>query len=176
MIQIQDVLRAGHIKRWNIVNTTRPQTLAEHLFNVAMISHTIASQLDLTDHQMAMVLSWALAHDVPEVVCGDTPTPTKKRIEANGFDMEVIYCDIDPTYSDIKEYVDTDKIVHDIVKVADLLESYYFLNENGAGRHADQVCANIATKLHMFMQELPDDLKTAAYKVYEKMVFGGFYE
>ena len=50
-LSIKDLLRAGHVKRWQIVRTVRDQTLAEHSFNVAMISIELAEILidDLTE-------------------------------------------------------------------------------------------------------------------------------
>lgn len=151
-IMIQDILRAGHTKRWNIVNTTREQTVAEHLFNVAMIARTIQEHLGYEYHR-DLLLDWALIHDIPEVVCGDPPSPTKKRMKMMGFDIEDLYDSIDPTYKEVKETAQTVDIVYDIVKIADLLDAYYFLYENGVGRHAKQVASSIHEQLYMKIDE-----------------------
>ena len=117
MIKIQDVMRAGHIKRWNIINTTRTQTLAEHMYNVAMITHHMCMELDMNPNRM---LTWALIHDIPEVVCGDIPTPTKRRIKDMGFDMETLFETIDPTYASTKYSLSEWEL--QLVKAADLIE------------------------------------------------------
>lgn len=191
-IKIQDVLRAGHVKRWNIINTTRQQTLAEHLFNVAMISDIIMSKLDCTEHR-DIVLAWSLIHDVPEVVCGDTPTPTKKRMEDFGFSMEKVYDDIDPTYKETKQTVQTVSfgLPYDIVKISDLIESIHFLTENGVGSHARNVANSIHGKLIKKIEEfdikhssiLPAfvegssmGVKESIMTVYDEIMKGHIYE
>jgi len=151
MIKIQDVLRAGHIKRWNIINTTREQTLAEHLFNVAMITQTLCDRCGIDQDITEVALEWALVHDIPEVVCGDTPSPTKRRMKSMGMDMENLHEKIDPTYARIKHEAIVCGADY-IVKFADLLESVHFLKENGQGRHAIQVCKNLETKLWHHMR------------------------
>ena len=37
-LNIKDILRSGHVIRWQIVRTVRDQTLAEHLFTVTILS------------------------------------------------------------------------------------------------------------------------------------------
>ena len=178
MIKIQDILRAGHIKRWNIINTTRQQTLAEHLFNVAMISDTLMNALDKTDIR-DIVLSWALVHDAPEVVCGDTPTPTKRRMEEQGLDMELIYDKIDPTYKATKETaLEVDfGMPWKIVKAADLMEAEHFLKENGVGSHAKEVAGIIHTNLMNFLyNEFQSEQQTKILNVYNEIMVGKIYE
>jgi len=178
MIKIQDVLRAGHIKRWNIINTTRQQTLAEHLFNVAMISDTIMNALEKTDLR-DIVLAWALVHDAPEVVCGDTPTPTKRRMEHHGLDMEKIYDEIDPTYKATKETaLEVDfGMPWKIVKAADLIEAYHFLKENGVGSHAKYVAKIIHSNFTNFLyKEFHEHHQRIIRDVYNEIMDGKIYE
>ena len=176
MIKIQDVLRAGHIKRWNIINTTRQQTLAEHLFNVAMISDVILNKLGNEEYR-DITLAWALIHDVPEVVCGDTPTPTKKRMEEHGFDMEKIYNEIDPTYKETKETAEEVGfgLPWKVVKAADLMEAYHFLVENGVGSHAKGVANNIYIKLNAHIEKYFID-DSALKEVFNEIMDGKIYE
>ncbi len=178
MIKIQDVLRAGHIKRWNIINTTRQQTLAEHLFNVAMIADVLLDKLSQTEYR-DITLAWALIHDVPEVVCGDTPTPTKKRMEDKGFSMENIYDEIDPTYKATKETAEEVGfgMPWKIVKAADLIEAIHFLTENGVGNHAKDVANSIHGKLgkHLYEHFHPDQANKIR-TVFNEIMDGKFYE
>jgi len=186
MINIQDVLRAGYVKRWNIVNTTRQQTLAEHLFNVAAISEHLLTELDLFDMR-DIILSWALVHDVPEVVCGDTPTPTKLRMIENGFDMEAIYNKIDPNYKVTRLMAIERKIPYDLVKLADLMEGIHFLTENGIGTNAKNIARRMDERLNYMIDDFVEnhELKlpmcaTRAYDkiraTYEAIMFGKIYE
>ena len=177
MIKIQDVLRAGHIKRWNIINTTRQQTLAEHLFNVAMISDVLLERLHQQEYR-DITLAWALMHDVPEVVCGDTPTPTKKRMEARGFDMEKIYDEIDPTYKATKETAEEVNfgMPWKIVKAADLMEAIHFLTENGVGNHAKNVANTIQYKLDIHIKKYFGSNYNTLWDVFNEIMVGDIYE
>lgn len=158
MIKIQDVLRAGYVKRWNIINTTRQQSLAEHLFNVAMIAGVIEEKLG-GYHIRKIVIEWALVHDIPEVVCGDTPTPTKRRMErSHSFSMEVLHETIDPTYKKLKEQAKTIQggMPYDLVKIADLMEAIHFLHDHGIGKHAKQVKKGIQISLDVLIEKFSD--------------------
>ena len=156
MIHIQDIMRAGHIKRWNIVNTTRQQTLAEHMYNVTMIAWQLCEEMDVKykDLISAEVLKWSLIHDIPEVVCGDTPTPTKNRMKKAGLDMEVIYDEIDPAYKQTK--LDTCGLSKWIVKVADTIEGYWFIREHGVGNHAKAIADSLYHRVHEMIDNQPD--------------------
>ncbi len=172
MIKIQDVMRAGHIKRWNIINTSRQQTLAEHMYNVAMITHHMCTELDINPTNC---LQWALVHDIPEVVCGDIPTPTKRRIKERGFDLEDLFEDIDPTYASTK-YALTD-YERQLVKAADLIESIWFLVENGVGRHSRNVKLGIEERLQFLIDNMVDKRLAHVVKMtYSKVLSGEIYE
>ena len=172
MIKIQDVMRAGHIKRWNIVNTSRQQTLAEHMYNVAMITHHMCTEMDVSPTRC---LQWALIHDIPEVVCGDTPTPTKRRMKEMGFDMEDLFEEIDPTYAATK-YSLTD-FERQLVKAADLIESIWFLLENGVGRHARNIKLGIEDRLEYLIKHMVDRrLASVVRHTYSKVLSGEIYE
>jgi len=178
MIKIQDVLRAGHIKRWNIINTTRQQTLAEHLFNVAMIADTLMNELGQYEYR-DIILAWALQHDIPEVVCGDTPTPTKRRIEEMGFDMEIIYDEIDPTYKATKETALEVGfgMSWKIVKASDLIEAIHFLTENGVGIHAKNVANTLHGKFTEFVElNFSEHQYEGVYKVFNQVMSEEIYE
>lgn len=172
MIKIQDVMRAGHIKRWNIINTTRTQTLAEHMYNVAMITHHMCMELDMNPNRM---LTWALIHDIPEVVCGDIPTPTKRRIKDMGFDMETLFETIDPTYASTKYSLSEWEL--QLVKAADLMESIWFLEENGAGRHAMDVKQRLLVRWADLVDKMADQRLSKVCRVtFGQIMQGKIYE
>lgn len=187
-IKIQDVLRAGYVKRWNIINTTRQQSLAEHLFNVAMISKTLVEKLGVGDIS-DIVIEWALVHDIPEVACGDTPTPTKRRMkESHAFDMEHLHEKIDPTYKKIKTQAQTIQggMPYDLVKIADLMEAVHFLRDHGIGKHAEQVEHGIRVTLNTLMEKFADkyspkykntlDTEDIIQRIFNDIMNGEIYE
>ena len=44
-MKLNDMMRAQHVKRFHIVNTTKSQSVAEHSFNVALIARAIAIKM-----------------------------------------------------------------------------------------------------------------------------------
>jgi 5'-deoxynucleotidase len=73
-LTVYEQLRACHVKRWHIVQTSREQTLAEHSFAVAVIAGSLAAAMRwnglLQDSGKLKLLQWALAHDIIEVRTG----------------------------------------------------------------------------------------------------------
>lgn len=121
-MNIQDILRASHTMRWTIVNTAVPQSVAEHSFNVTMIARAIAKVLFVPDANITRI---ALQHDLDEVILGDIPSPAKKR------GMRPPSLDAKNQHGSTQENA--------IVKAADWIEAYNFINTNGMGRHADKI-------------------------------------
>ena len=82
----EETMRLSNIKRWGIVEMSRPQSVAEHSYNVAMISTMVMNRLSrggrgITHTLRLAVVEWALVHDLPELVTGDIPTPIKSMIK-----------------------------------------------------------------------------------------------
>ena len=74
------LLRMRYISRWGLMRNSRPESLAEHTLDVALLAHALAllgvRRLGRTyDPQRAALL--ALYHDAPEILTGDMPTPVK---------------------------------------------------------------------------------------------------
>ncbi len=80
-LNARDVLRVSEVKRWHIVETLRPQTLADHSYRVAMLALRLAEKAyviaDLDPTLVGMILYAAAVHDVHEIDYGDIPTPAK---------------------------------------------------------------------------------------------------
>jgi 5'-deoxynucleotidase len=136
-MKIDKIIRTSHVKRWQIVRTSRHQTLAEHGYLVTMIAIEIAKQLQITDCADRLMM-WAMLHDIPEVVTGDLATPVKSKIK---FDDTGIFDD----YDKIKESV-TGTIICHIVKLADLIEAMAFLKIEGSTKHSIEVFDGIERK------------------------------
>lgn len=84
---VLNILRSAGTKRWTIVPMTRQQTLAEHHGLVASLALELAkAALDPEVGHVGRnaflleVVSFALDHDLQEVVTGDLPTPGKTAL------------------------------------------------------------------------------------------------
>lgn len=172
MLTLQDILRAGTVKRWHLVNTTRVQNLAEHQFGVAVLASELAERMGYSDQDVANITAAALLHDADEARTGDIPTPTKKRIKAefgnDAFDVALGEFAL-PHTKELPEEV------ANLIKCADYLESMLFLSEHKVGRHADVVMEDIMEDAHQFFNragepgrhavKLFSELQNASYEI-----------
>ena len=145
-------LRACHVRRWHIVQTSREQTLAEHSFAVAVIAGTLAAAMQykglLHDRLKLALLQHALAHDLIEVRTGDMPTPFKRFLEKAGGHGIVEKAEdlVDSDHSGaMRQMAGTE--IETIVKLSDLIEAIYFLQDNGVGAHAKAVLDGLRMNL-----------------------------
>ena len=148
-LEIHDILRAQGVKRWNIVETVRPQSVAEHSFNVCFIARAIAKEIGMEDEK---IIKAALDHDLDEIITGDIPTPAKQRMRKLGFEPDSIH-------EGRNEYPDN---VEDIVGIADMLEAEWFIWSFGVGEHAAAVAVKISQIISRMICDLPVDLRAAA--------------
>lgn len=159
MLSLNDLLRAGSVKRFHIVNTARTQTLAEHQYMVAILAGEIAKRMDFTPEGISYVMTAALVHDAGEARTGDIPTPTKKLLRKEfgaQFDDALNKFDI-PTQHGGE--------VKAILKCADYLDSMIFLNEHRVGRHADAVMDDIMEDAYSFFNKAGEPGRHAS-KIY----------
>ena len=141
--------RMKFIKRWGLMHNTYPENIQEHSLRVAMVAHALAVIRNRmfggnVNPERTAVL--ALYHDASEVLTGDLPAPVKyfnpeiktayKTIEAASsrklFDMvpEVLKAD----YRALFLAEDADRILHDLITVADKICAYLkCLEEISAG-------------------------------------------
>lgn len=140
MLKLHDILRAGTIKRWHIVNTARQQTNAEHQHNVAVLAQNLCHRLNIPDEITLRLMAAALVHDAGECKTGDIPTPFKKELRASfGAAFEEMLAKYDPVPSLHRLPPEAAAIL----KCADYLDSLLFLEENKVGRHAEAVFVDI---------------------------------
>ena len=143
-LSISEQLRACHVRRWHIVQTSREQTLAEHSFGVAVIAGSVAARIRwpglLHDSNQLRLLQWALSHDIIEVRTGDIPPPFKRALEqvAGGGVVERAEDAMDREMGGAYRKIKGTE-VEMIVKIADQIEAIYFLQDNGVGAHAREV-------------------------------------
>lgn len=161
-IELSDLLRAGHIKRWHIISTQQPQTLAEHNYNVATIALALYNEIvggDLTDNprEIALLLAAALFHDATETRMGDIPTPGKWLIRHFGGDG--IFDQIDnylmeaiPLVRPLSSVAGTP--VYDFIKMADYIDAAAWIHENKVGARAGEVAAKCWVNMELYVEEL----------------------
>lgn len=74
------LMRMKYITRWALMRNTRPENICEHSYDVAVLTHALAT-LENTrfggEVQVEKAVMIALYHDVPEILTGDMPTPIK---------------------------------------------------------------------------------------------------
>lgn len=127
-------MRVGHVLRWNIVRSYRTQTLAEHLYRVWLVAGELCRQLNLSPVETRVICDAALLHDLPEVLIGDLPTPTKRAIEQRAGNPDIWK----KLERDVSGHIPPDPgtLASHIVKIADCIEGWYFMHEEGIGEHA----------------------------------------
>lgn len=145
-LEIQDILRAQEVHRWNIVATIRNQSLAEHTFNVVFIGRAICKELGKPDGE---VIKTALEHDLDEIVTGDIPTPTKQRMKIMGFNPDSIH--------DRKNTPTRSGESQTIVKVADMIEASWFIGQNCVTRHAKEVAERMRSRTDKYISDLANE-------------------
>lgn len=139
-LSIQECLRAGHVKRWHIVRVGREQSIAEHMYLVWLLTMELCDRLRADDRVHELAEQWALHHDLPEVIVGDLPTPTKRAMKVGGSNL------IDRMEDEASDRVrllraELDKVPDAVllVKTADLIESLRFLAIEKMDAHGAQV-------------------------------------
>lgn len=164
-MKINDILRASGVTRWHIVRTVRPQSLAEHTFDVTMIARAIAKIAGVDDYE---IIKAALLHDLDEIVAGDIPTPTKERARANGWELNDLYKSI--TGREITP--DEALIVHLADKMADL----HWLWLHALGPHSNRVYETMAETYNEMVrgEGIPDNIREAALDVQMQMLSEDF--
>lgn len=165
MLKINDILRASGVTRWHIVRTVKPQSLAEHTFDVVMIARAIAKLAGYDDSE---IVKAALLHDLDEIVNGDFPTPSKQRALDKGWDLNELYRNI--TGREIGD--DESLIIHLADKMADL----YWLWLHALGPHANRVYEIMADRFneHVRSESIPDNIREATLDVQVQMLSEDF--
>lgn len=146
MSTIVDLLSLGHVPRWVIVRHHRSQSVAEHSFNVACIAHELyvrhESSFSNADVRIANILLRALYHDLEECITGDMPTPAKKLFTR------------DHTVPPVADITSVTMVELQVVKLADLIDAYTWIEVHGLGSHAQSVTNWLERKLYDYRNSL----------------------
>lgn len=150
-MKLAQQMRAQHVKRWGIVQVAREQTIAEHMYGVAVIAGHLATQMrwpGLDDPlRQLMLLRWALGHDLIEVLTGDLASPFKSQAKMlNRTFVEQVEDSMSMWCGNLRNKV-RDTEVEMIVKLADMIEALNFIVDNGIGQHAREVEVDIRVRM-----------------------------
>ena len=159
IIDVSDLLRASHIKRWHIVQTSRGQTLAEHCYNVTTIALALYDKLvgidvDAASHEICILAISALYHDATEIRTGDIPTPGKRLIKH--FGVESIFNNLEQQINPEVPFLHTPhrKYLNNFIKMADSIDAAVWIRENGVGARAQEVAARCWHAMEELVQQL----------------------
>lgn len=95
-----------------------------------MITRDMCRILGLTPEMTRLAMDWALEHDLPEVLTGDVPTPSKMVIKRH-INYEAVVDDFaSDSYAVIRRAV-TGTPADEVVKLADIMEAILFLKTEG---------------------------------------------
>lgn len=126
---IEAVARFQSIRRWHMIDTSRPQSIAEHSANVALLAYYIAHTCaDQHFGPAGHVLLPALVHDLPEVFMGDIPTHTKKHLK--GID------ELEERLTPPEFKYEAPDHHHLLIKLCDLADGIRFIERFGVDRVA----------------------------------------
>jgi len=135
LTNLSEFLRASHIKRWGIVQTAVPQSVAEHQYRVFLMVRMLGREIGFSPEDQKHAEDLALLHDLPEIRTGDAPTPHKspevKRI------LKEVEREVFPEAIEAEEACS--KEARELVKFCDTAESILFLEVNGLGQHSKEV-------------------------------------
>lgn len=150
MMNLRQILRSSHVKRWHIVETSKQQTVAEHIFNVCMIAEEICQSLELPRWDQLDVIEYALHHDTPEAILGDIPTPTKNGILGGQLAEMLRHLERN---ADPKSTA-PNALAASIVKLADTLDAVHFLALYGVGSHAAWVRTRLVSSIDTVLGDM----------------------
>ena len=152
-LHVQEVMRLYGVKRWNMVETTRMQSVAEHTFGVVTIAMHLAKIAKMSEKDTCSVIVAAQIHDMAECMTGDVPTPVKDRFP------EIRKLEYECSFAGHKFKRFSEK-VKNVVKQADLVEAFEYLRRFGVGEHAEVVKREPYAELcGLGLQSLLNDLE-----------------
>lgn len=138
----KESMRLHIIKRWGIIDMSRPQSVAEHSYNVALITSAICAELELSRVCTQRCLEWALWHDMSEIHSGDIPTPAKRYLQLNAFESK--RC---PQWAEYKRSHGKDSTTINIVKIADYIDAIQFAELYCIDENRDVILFEMVSKM-----------------------------
>lgn len=162
--------RMKYINRWGLMRNSRPENIAEHSLEVAVITHLLCELRNRRfggNIDVSKAVMTAVYHDVPEIITGDLPTPVKyydpdirdayKRVEQAAVDklLSGIPDDIRDGYAPLFDET-SDPEIAKIVKAADKLSALIKCIEERRSGNTDFKEAERATLEAIQKMRLPE--------------------
>lgn len=147
-VGVRNLLRLDEVKRWHTISVGREQTVAGHSYCVAVLVIEIAHRAGIV--VTADFLAAALFHDAAEDVFGDTPSPAKTE---HGRYVEPHF-KLEPHFVGEARGWDLGTIHWQIIKLADVLESWMFLHGNAVGNHSTKCFDGLTERLRMLVLDM----------------------
>jgi 5'-deoxynucleotidase YfbR-like HD superfamily hydrolase len=143
-------LRLADIPRWTIVDMRRRQNVAEHSFNVLILSISLYEFMENgTSHNKfdrESLMLWAIDHDMDEIETGDMPSTFKRALEElypgamNRVINDLMATKL-PSFGARKRGV-VGSYPYDLVKIADKLEELLYNRRHGYDKKAQEAMAD----------------------------------
>lgn len=136
-----DLLALSRVPRWSIVPVLSPQSVADHTFRVAVIYTELCAKLDQPVSVQSLL--YILLHDGVESRTADIPGPFKRNhLDADSLrQAELAAC---PWVADAPVIMEREKA---LIKAADLIETFTYVQRWGVGTHASLVAGRIHREL-----------------------------
>lgn len=131
------LFRQKDINRWGLMRNVYQESLSEHCYEVALISHILAligNKMFSKDYDVNRITSASLYHDMSEILTGDLPTPVKYYNE----EIKVAYKKIERTAENIILGLLPDGLDKEYKHLLTLNE-----DEKAIVKSADKICAYI---------------------------------
>lgn len=163
--------RTKYIHRWALMRNTTTETLSQHSYEVAAISHALAvlgNKRFSKNYDAARAALLGLYHDVPEIITGDMPTPIKyfngemreayAAVEhhAGKTLLSMLPKDLRDEYEPLLLEQEADADLHKIVKAADKISAYIKCVEERKAGNAEFLDAEKATLEAIHKLEMPE--------------------
>jgi 5'-deoxynucleotidase YfbR-like HD superfamily hydrolase len=146
MIGIVEMLRAQFISRWTIIAVTRPQSLAEHTFNVTMMMRDLCHRVKWDD---VIPMKAAMEHDLDEILTGDFPATAKILMREKGIEPK----QIEGPQKNVDQLLPEQVVA---LKCLDILESMHFLHNFGTGVRSKWALDDLESAFYSKAEEVAD--------------------
>lgn len=165
-ITLEQKIRATGVSRWHIVRTAVRQSLADHLYGVAMIAESMlamwsawyhADGVDFYRKHRSKIIDKALHHDVLEALTGDFPSPYKrwyKGVTGKHMPDPTHLMEFDNRMAYAGDWRD-DAILNAIVELADRVEAFHFISRYAVDDHGNLVADRLEVVLDQANEWMP---------------------
>jgi len=157
MRRLTDLLALSHVPRWNIVDHSKAQSVADHTFRVMVIATEIAARNEMGIGWEGML--YILHHDADESYSADIPTPAKRKLG-----LKIDSLALCPWIGDWVGLEFISVKVKAIIDLADQIEAYTFIRRYGTGAHAKRVEVEMTKMVHKMCSDFESSFGSSGLK------------